>query len=156
MRFYKTILVFFISFISIYPLSIKAQVSPPPEIPQAVAVEEAHQFINEYIARFMKLDLDAYMALFSKKAVENRMLPYADIREAYRRTIALSHSISYQVKIYSVQPFTQSTLISGRYEIIQSLKKGGAQRVFKGNIQWELIRENGSLKIREVNYGRKR
>jgi len=154
MRLLKIIFILFLFFISIFPLSTKAQVPPTPEVPKAVTVEEAGQFVDEYKVRFMKMDLDAFMDLFSKEAVENRMLPYADIREAYRRTIAHSKSIIYNLKIYSIQTYTRSAFVRGRYEIIQTFKSGGRERAFKGEIQWDLVRENGSLKIREINYGR--
>ena len=150
----KITLIFFLFLISIFPLSIMAQVPPPPEIPQPVTIEEVRQFIDEYKTRFMKMDLDAFMALFSKEAVENRMLPYADIRNAYLRTIAHSDSIVYEAKIYSIQTYTRSAFVRGRYEIIQSLKGRGKKRVFRGDIQWNLVRENGSMKIQEINYGR--
>jgi sulfatase maturation enzyme AslB (radical SAM superfamily) len=153
MRLHKIIFVFFISFISIYPLYARAQVPPPPEIPKGVTKEEARQFINEYRARFMKLNLDPFMELFSKKAVENRMIPYTDIREAYQKTIAGSRSIVYNLRIYSIQRYPQGVFVTGRYEIIQAFKKGG-KKVLKGDIQWNLIQENGSLKIRGIDYGR--
>lgn len=155
MRLHNIIFVFFISFILLYPPPAKAQVPPSLEIPKAVTMEETRQFIDEYIARFMKLDLEPFMELFSKRAVENKMLPYADIRDAYQKTIAGSRSIGYRLKIYSIQTYTRSAFVRGRYEIVQILKKGG-KTVLKGDIQWDLIRENGSLKIREVNYGRDR
>lgn len=155
MRLHKIIFVFFMSFIPIYPFSVKAQVPPSLEIQKAENAVEARQFIREYTVRFMKLDLDPFMELFSKKAVENRMLPYADIREAYRKTIAGSRSIVYSLDIYSIRTYAQSVFVTGRYKIIQGFKKGG-KTVFSGDIQWNLIRENGSLKIREVNYGRSR
>ena len=153
MKFHKIIFVFLVSFILICPLCAGAQVLPPPEIQKAVTMEEARQFINEYVARFMKLDLDPFMELFSEKAVENRMLPYADIREAYRMTIAGSRSIVYTVDIYSIQTYLQSAFVTGRYQIIQGFKKRG-KTTLKGDIQWNLIRENGSLKIREIDYGK--
>lgn len=155
MKLYKIILVFFVSFISIYPLCTGAQVPPPPEIPNDVTMEEARQFIGEYTARFMKLDLDPFMELFSKKAVENRVLPYADIRRAYQKTIAGSRSIMYHFKIYTIQTSLQSALVRGRYEIVQTFRKGG-EATLNGDIQWDLTREDGVLKIREVNYGRER
>ncbi len=154
MRFHPIPFVFFLSFIFIIPFHTIAQVPPPPESPKAIPAEEVQKFIVEYKVRFMKMDLDAFMDLFSKEAVENRMLPYADIREAYRRTIAHSKSIIYNLKIYSIQTYTRSAFVRGRYEIIQTFKSGGRKRAFKGEIQWDLVRENGSLKIREVNYGR--
>lgn len=155
MRLNKITLVFFVSFISIYPLCTGAQVPPSYEIQKAITKEEASQFIDEYSARFMKLELDPFMGLFSKKAVENRMLPYADIRRAYQKTIAGSHSIMYNFRIYDIQTFLRNALVRGRYEIVQTFKMGG-ETAFKGDIQWDLIRENGVLKIREISYGRAR
>jgi len=148
----KVIFVFFLFLIFIVPLSIKAQVAPSSEIPQAVTVEEARQFIDEYTAQFMRMDLDAFMALFSKNAVENRALPYADIRGAYQRTIQGSRSIQYDVKIHTIQTYAESAFASGRYQITQTLK-GGRVKTFKGNIQWVLAREGRALKIKEINYG---
>jgi hypothetical protein len=156
MRLPKILFILFIFFISIFPLSIKAQVPPPAEIPKVIPVEEVQKFIIEYKVRFMKMDLDDFMDLFSKGATENRMLPFADIREAYRRTAAHSKSIVYNLKIYSIQTYTQSAFVRGHYEIIQTLKARGKERAFQGDVQWDIIREKGSLKIREVNYGRDR
>ena len=155
MRPYKIIFISLIYFMVMNPLSVKAQVPPPYEIQKAITMEEARQFIDEYSARFMKLELDPFMDLFSKRAVENRMLPYADIRRAYQKTIAGSRSIMYQLKIYTIQTSLQSALVRGRYEIVQAFNRGG-ETAFKGDIQWDLIRENGVLKIREVDYGRDR
>ncbi len=155
MKLEKIIFIFFITLLSIYPFSTKAQVPPSQEIQKAQAAKEAHQFVQEYTARFMKLELDPFMELFSERAVENRMLPYADIREAYRKTIEGSHSIAYHLDIDSIQTYSHSAQVVGRYKIVQTFKKGG-KTVFGGDIQWDLIRENGSLKIREVNYGRSR
>jgi len=156
MRFHAIPFVFFLSLIFIVPFYTIAQVPLPPESPKVIPVEEVQKFIVEYKVRFMKMDLDAFMDLFSKEAVENRMLPYANIREAYRRTIAHSKSIIYNLKIYSIQTYTRSVFVRGHYEIIQTLKAGGKERAFRGDIQWDLVRENGSLKVREVNYGRER
>jgi len=143
--------IYFLFFISIIPTLIEAQATPAP-----FTEGEARQFINEYRERFARRDLDAYMALFSREATENRMLPYADIKMAYQRTIALSRSIQYQMKIYSIQTYAKSAFVQGRYEILQAFKKRGKARVMKGDIQWVLAWEDGSLKIREINYGRDR
>ena len=155
MKVYSILGVFSI-FILMLPLFTKAQIPSSPGAPQAVTAAEVRRFIDEYKIRFMRMDLDTFMDLFSKEAVENRMLPYADIREAYKKTIATSQSIMYHVEIYSVQTYTRSAFVSGRYGIIQILKRGSREKVFKSNIQWYLVRENGSLKIQEVNYGRDR
>ena len=144
----------FLFLISMFTLSTNAQVPVSSEAPQAVTKEEVNRFMDEYKVRFMKMDLDSFMALFSKEAVENRMLPYGDIRVAYGKCFAVSDSIQYNLKIYSIQTYQKSAFVRGRYELIQSLKGGDKKKVFRGNIQWNLIRENGSLKIKEMDYGR--
>jgi len=149
-------IVIFLFLISLFPISTKAQGPVPPKIPRAVTEEEVRRFVDEYTARYMKMEIDAFMDLFSKEAVENRMLPYADIREAYQKTFANSNSIVYHLEIYSIQTYQKSAFVSGRYELIQSIKGSKKKKVFRGNIQWDLIQEDGSLKIKEINYGRNR
>jgi hypothetical protein len=135
-------------------LSGRAQSLPPSPSGQAVTVEEVHQFLDEFRARYMKMDLEAFMALFSKEAVENRMLPYEDIRDAYERVFATCDSIQYNPEIYAVQAYQESAFVSGRYELIHFPKGKNKRKVSRGNVQWDLIREDGFLKIREMNYGR--
>ncbi len=90
-----------------------------------------------------------------REAVENRMLPYGDIQEAFRKTIVSSKSIVYKLRIYSIHTYSDGAAVTGHYEIFQSFKRAG-KRHLEGDIQWDLVLQNGSLKIREVNYGRKR
>jgi hypothetical protein len=131
------------------PFSVKAQNQP-------LTVEEVHQFMNEYKDRFVKMNFDAFMDLFSKEAIENRMHPYADIREAYRKTFDNSDAIQYNLEVYTIQAYQEGAFVSGRYELVQSIKGSKKTMVFRGNIQWTLNRENGLLKIKEINYGRDR
>jgi hypothetical protein len=143
--------------ILIWPFFTIPQTPASAESPQAVSIEEVHRLMDEYKDRYMEMDLDAFMNLFSKGAVENQMHPYADIREAYRKTFSNSNSIQYNLEISSIQTYEKSASVSGRYELIQSLKGArGARRnrTFRGNIQWDLVREDGLLKIKEINYGR--
>lgn len=154
MRTITTIIFLFL--VSLLPLSIKAQAPVPPEIPQPITEEEVNRFFDEYKARYMRMDIDAFMALFSNEAVENRTIPYADIRESYQKTFDNSRSIEYNLEIYSIQTYQKSAFVRGGYELVQSIKGSKRKKVFRGDIQWDLIRENGSLKIREINYGRNR
>jgi sulfatase maturation enzyme AslB (radical SAM superfamily) len=131
------------------PLSVNAQNQP-------VTVEEVQQFINDYKDRYINLNYEGFMDLFSKEAVENRMHPYEDIREAYRETFDNSRAVQYNLEIYTIQVSQGSAFVSGRYELVQSMKGSKKSEVFRGDIQWELQRENGALKIKEINYGRDR
>lgn len=154
MRIEKIISICFIVLIPILPLSLRAQVPPPFEAPPAITETEAREFLDDYVVQYMKMDIHAFMDFFSREAIENRMLTYADIRELYRKTFDNSDSLVYHLEIYSVHTYRKSSTVLGRYEVIQSLKGGGIKKVFRGHIQWDLTREGGSLKIREINYGR--
>ena len=142
------------SFLLMCPLHLLAQVPPPFETPPAITEVEARTFLDQYIAQYMGRDINAFMVFFSKEAIENRMLTYADIRELYRRTFENSDSLQYHLEIYSVQINKEIANVTGRYEVTQTLKGKNIKKIFRGNIQWDLLRENGSLKIREINYGR--
>ena len=136
------------------PLSLRAQVPPAFETLPKISETEVRKFLDEYIAQYVKMDINVFMTFFSKKAVENRMLTYPDIREIYRGTFDNSDSLRYHLEICSVETYGQDATVTGRYELVQAIKGGYIKKVFKGNIQWELVSEDGSLKIREINYGR--
>lgn len=148
----KTVWVFLFLMMTM-SLFIGVQAPSLAEFSPAVKEEEVRQFIDEYKDRFVKMEIDGFMALFSRDATENRMLPYADIEEAYRRTVIVSRSLSYWVEIYTIQTYSQSAFVTGRYEIIQTFKGVRKRRVYRGDIQWTLVRKNGSFSIKEVNYG---
>jgi hypothetical protein len=46
--------------------------------------------------------------------------------------------------------------VHGRYTVVQigkkGGKKGGKKRVWKGDIYWVLVRENGALKVRFLDF----
>lgn len=151
MKFHTILFIGFLSLMLSFPSITRAQV-PSPAVPEAITEEEVRLFIEDYTKRFTKMDLEAYMDLFSREAIENRALPYADIRVAYRKTIQVTHSIQYDVKIYVVQAYARSAFAGGRYQITQ-VSKGGKVKTFKGNIQWLLTREGRALKVKEINYG---
>jgi hypothetical protein len=42
--------------------------------------------------------------------------------------------------------------VKARYEIIQTLQRGGEKRVWRGNGSWFLTKEDGSLRILYLSY----
>jgi len=133
---------------------LRAQVPPSFETPPVITETEARRFIDEYVDQYMKMDIDAFMALFSKGAIENRMLTYPDIREIYRGTFDNSDSLKYHLSVFAIRIYKEGAAVEGRYEVIQAIKRSPFKKVLKGNIQWEIIREDGVLRIKEINYGR--
>ncbi len=138
------------------PLSFGSEAALSPKTPDAVSEEEVRQFIDTYVNRFKAMDIDLFMELFSRKALENRVLPYADIRPTYQRMFAGSSQFLYYPTIYSIQTRTQGAFVTGHYKMIQTLKQDNRMRIFHGSIQWDLVKEDGAMKIRELNYGRTR
>jgi hypothetical protein len=140
----------------LFPLSLGAEVAVSPGASDAISEQEVRQFIDTYVDRYKVMDIDLFMQLFSTKGIENRMLSYADIRTTYGKMFASSTQFLYYLTIHSVQTRAHSAFVTGRYTMVQTLKRGGRIRIFRGNIQWGLVKEDGSLKIREINYGRTR
>ena len=140
-------------FLSIFPLFVETGSTSSPEIPQAVTEEEVRAFLNEYIDAYVKMDFDRFMALFSKDAFENRTYLYDDIYKGYGKQFRVSKGLKCEINIFFIQTYTQSAYVSGRYVMRQKLKGWNPWRVYKGNIQFYLVRENGSLKIKELGYG---
>jgi hypothetical protein len=159
MRFGKTAWICLLAMMLVIPITVKAQTPTQTpaqaQVPVAEVIPEAEirQAIDQYIDRFKAMDLDLFMTVFSKQAVENRMFPYADMREAYGRTFKNSNQILYFLNILGIQSYTNSAFVNGYYEIIQTTKPDNEFKIYKGNIQWELVREEGGLKILRLNHG---
>lgn len=156
MRFKIAVFLLSLLLVSTFFRTSLAQVPIFSETYQAVTEKEVRQFIDEYLTRFTGMELDPLMALFSKDAIENRVLPYGDIKEAYRKVIATSESISCKFKIYSIKTYKQRASVSGHYEAVQFFTNNEFVKIFEGDIQWVLLREDGVLRIKEVNYGKYR
>ena len=157
MRFGKTAWTCCLALMLVIPVAVRAQTPAQTPVPVTAPVvipeSEIRQAIDQYIDRFKAMDLDLFMEVFSKQVVENRLLPYADMREAYGQTFKNSNQILYFLNILGIQSYTNSAFVNGYYEIIQTTKPDNEFRVYKGNIQWELVWEDGGLKILRLNHG---
>src|SRR4030066_1163364 len=103
MEITKMSLIFVIALFLVGPPSLRAQVPPPFETPPVITETEARRFIDEYVDQYIKMDIDAFMILFSKRAIENRMLTYADIRDLYKMTFDTSESLKYDLDVFTIQ-----------------------------------------------------
>ena len=153
MKFGKTVWICLLVLMLVIPLTVRAQTQVPAPAAEVIPEAEIRQAIDQYIDRFKAMDLDLFMEVFSKQVVENRLLPYADMREAYGQTFKNSNQILYFLNILGIQSYTNSAFVNGYYEIIQTTKPDNEFKVYKGNIQWELVREEGGLKILRLNHG---
>jgi len=138
------------------PVVHSAQTVASAPLMPVLSETEVRYLINKYIDHFKALDHAGVMSLFSKDAVENRMLPYNDIAGSYAQMFSVTSQFIYHLKLDTVETYTKSARASGQYEIIQTLKKSNEMRIYSGKIQWEIVPENGSLKIIRLNYGNAR
>ncbi len=135
------------------PVMVRAQTVASAPLMPVIPEADVQELINKYIDRFKAMDHESFMSLFAKEAVENRMVPYNDMAATYWRLFRETSQFLYYVKIDTIQTYTKSAFASGQYQIIQTLKEDGKTRIYRGNIQWELVPEDGSLKIIRLNYG---
>ena len=56
------------------------------------------------------------------------------------------------MKDVRIEIFQNAVEAWASYEIDQTLKKRGKKKVWTGEIRWILIKENGALKIRFLDY----
>jgi hypothetical protein len=135
------------------PVMVGAQMVASAPLMPVIPEADVQDLINKYIDRFKAMDHELFMSLFSKEAIENRMLPYKDMSDSYWKLFGETSQFLYHVKIDSIYTFTKSAYASAHYQIIQTLKGSKDIKIYKGQIQWAFVLEDGSLKIYRLNYG---
>jgi hypothetical protein len=136
----------------LFPVMVKAQTVASAPLMPVIPEADVREVINKYIEQFKAMNYDGLIALFSKEAVENRMLPYNDLAAMYYKMFGETHQLTYDVTIDTIETYTNSAFAAGRYQLNQTLKNDG-MRFYRGKIQWVLVPEDGSLKIVRLNYG---
>jgi hypothetical protein len=136
----------------LFPVMGRAQTVASAPLMPVIPEADVREVINKYIESFKALNYESFIALFSKGAVENRMLPYDDMVAIYHKMFGETRQLTYDVTVDTVETYTNSALVAGRYQLVQTTKND-ATRVYRGNIQWVLVPEGGSLRIYRLNYG---
>jgi len=130
-----------------------------------ITEEEVRQFLEHYRDRYVHQDIDGFLSLFSSKAVQNGREGFDEIKKIYSDFFHQSHEIQYHLEDTRIEIY-QEVLISGlfyehaalveaRYQVDQTLAKKGEKRVWRGDIRWILVRENGALKILYLRFKHK-
>jgi hypothetical protein len=124
-----------------------------PNPPSLVAMEgEVRQFFANYAERYVAKDLDGLLELFSSRAVENQQDGLDEIRKKYSGFFDKSQELTYHLEDMKVEIYRNAVEARARYEVDQILKKEGRRKIWRGEIHWILVRENGALRIRYLNY----
>lgn len=110
---------------------------------------EANLFMEQYISAYEAGDIDKFMSLYSKSAVENNNLRYDDIRRAYQKSFQGTR-YRYVLSDIRLRKDDNQIILTGGY----SIKRSDGSALSQGSISWTLIKENGVLKIIKAEYNR--
>lgn len=118
---------------------------------ETVTRDEVDAFMKRYIKAYTQNDLDGFMALFSRSAVENNNMTYQDIRNAYRETFREKINY-YKIQDMDIRTEGQRVTVSGTYIVNRYISVEDRWVKYTGRIVWRLARENSQLKIVSTNY----
>jgi curved DNA-binding protein CbpA len=126
-----------------------AQFKPPSFL---ATEDEVKKFFDNYIERYNRMDIEGFLSLFSPKAIQNQKDRLEGIRKIYIDFFNQGEKVRYRIQDMKIEIYQNALEVKGRYEIVQILKTGGGERVWRGNIRWVLGKENGALKILSLDY----
>jgi hypothetical protein len=126
-----------------------SQLTPPSLI---ATEEEVKQFFFQYRERYNRKDIEGFLSLFSPRAVQNGMHGFDEIKTIYSGFFDQSQQLRYDIEDTKIQIYQNAVEVRGRYRIDQTAKGGRKQKVWTGDARWILLRENGDLKIRFLDF----
>jgi hypothetical protein len=126
-----------------------AQFKPPSLL---ATEDEVKKFFDNYIERYNRMDIEGFLSLFSPKAIQNQKDRLEGIRKIYIDFFNQGEKVRYRIQDMKIEIYQNALEVKARYEIVQILKTGGGERVWRGNIRWVLGKENGALKILSLDY----
>lgn len=143
------------------------EINQPPQIaqlkpPSPITEQEVRQFVKHYTKRYIQKDVNGFLSLFSFRAVQNGRDGFNEIRKIYSGFFDQSRELHYQLNATRIQIY-EDVLISGlfhknaaiaqaRYKLDQIMKENGKKKIWKGDVRWVLVRENGALKILHLDF----
>jgi hypothetical protein len=123
------------------------------KLPTLIATEEeVRQFFVHYRERYSQRDREGFLSLFSSNVVQNGKDGFDGIKKIYSNFFDQSKHLRYHMEDTMVEIHQNFVEVRGRYEVDQILKKRGKRKIWRGDIRWILVVENGDLKIRYLNY----
>jgi len=113
--------------------------------------DEVERFFEDYLRCYAQRDINGFLGCFSPRAIQNRKENIDEIRRIYTQFFNHSESLLYHLKNPKVEIFPNNAQVRASYEIRQVLQTGDT-RLWKGNVEWTLMREDGKLKIFSILY----
>lgn len=130
-----------------------ANASPPVPTPKEDHPNletEVFLFLGQYIVAYEEGDIIRFMDLFSKSAIENSRLQYADIMRFYKKNFE-GNRYTYTLRNVKLQKGEDGVIVSGHYSIRKMMDQDKGLNT-DGMIRWTLAKENGGLKIVKIDY----
>jgi hypothetical protein len=134
------------------PIKVELQTAEFKSPPLIATEEDVRKFFANYTKRYTQKDLDGFLSLFSPRAVQNRKDGLEMIRKIYAKFFNQSQEIEYHMKDMRIEIYQNGVEVKARYELVQVLKKGGGKKIWRGDIRWTLVKEDGGLKILSLDY----
>jgi curved DNA-binding protein CbpA len=123
------------------------------KLPLPIATEEeVKKFVNNYVERYNKKDIQGFLSLFSPKAIQNQKDGLEGIQRIYENFFHQSLELRYSMEDTRVEIYQNAVEVKARYEVDQILRIDEERKIWKGRIQWMLVKEDGALKIISINY----
>ncbi len=128
--------------------------SPNSDTPSSLLAreDEVKEFFLNYTKAYRRGDVDAFLALFSPRAVQNRKESFENLKGTYRRFFNQSRELHYQLQNLKFEIYRNGVEATAQYVLDQILKRNGEKQTWRGTIRWVLTREDGTLKIISLDY----
>lgn len=133
-------------------ISVKDEKVVPSPRPLLANEEEVKRFFSNYIDRYNRKDIGGFLSFFSSKAVQNQKDGLEGLRIIYTKFFDQSQELLYHLEDMKIMIYENGADVRARFRVDQKLKKEGGKKIWKGNIHWVLIKEEGSLKISSLDY----
>src|SRR4030043_533166 len=118
----------------------KPEIAPPPVFRE----EEVNQFFARYVDRYNRKDVEGFLSSFSPRALQNKKDGLEKIKGVYRNFFNQSQELQYEIRDLKVARNPGGVEAQARYELNQVSKKSGGKKIWKGNIRWVLVKEDGA------------
>jgi hypothetical protein len=142
--------------VQVAPSSLNPVKAVPPnsDTPSSLLAreDEVREFFLNYTKAYAQGNVEAFLALFSSKALQNQKENLEDLKGTYRRFFNRSRELHYQLQDLKFEIYKNGVEATARYELAQILKRNGEKRTWRGAIRWALTREDGTLKIITLDY----
>ena len=113
--------------------------------------DEVEKFLEGFLSYYAQKDINGLINFFSSGAIQNKRENINEIKKTYEQFFNQSQSLIYHLKNPRIEILPDHAQVKASYEIRQVLKTGDTL-LWKGNVEWALIREGGELKISSIQY----